>query len=112
MCAMAKITKAEVMGNYMKQMQKMGVKEFSATDFGAIVDNLGAANFNLDASLVAAKDPAELEGVYTRFVADELNIADKAAGMKLIGKVATKMKNEKRKYRAVFYYLLKVAAGK
>jgi hypothetical protein len=50
--------------------------------------------------------------VYTRFVADELKMADKDAGMKLIKKVVLKMKNEKRKYRAVFYYLLKQAAGK
>jgi hypothetical protein len=107
-----KMTKADVMVNYLKQMQKLKVKEFSAAEFGAIVDMLGAANYQADASLVAAKDPAELDGVYTRFVADELKMADKDAGMKLIKKVALKMKNEKRKYRAVFYYLLKQAAGK
>lgn len=109
---MAKMTKAEVMGNYMKQMQKLGVKEFSAADFGAIVDNLGAANYKADAALVAAKDPKELEGVYKAYVADELKIADKEQGMKLIAKVAAKMQKTPRKYRAVFYYLLKVAAGK
>lgn len=107
-----KLSKAEVMANYMKQMQKLKVKDFSAAEFGAIVDKLGAANYKIDAALVAAKDPKELEGVYKGYVADELKMSDKAAGMKLIGKVAAKMKNEKRKYRAVFYYLLKVAAGK
>lgn len=106
------MTKAEVMMNYLKQMKKVGVTDFSAADFGVIVDTLGAANYSADASLVATKDPAELEGIYTRFVADELNMSDKKAGMKLIQKVATKMKNEKRKYRAVFYCLLKQAAGK
>ena len=100
------------MMNYLKQMKKLGVKDFKAADFGAIVDGLGAANYSADASLVAAKNPQELEAVYTRFVADELAMSDKAAGMKLVNKVATKMKNEKRKYRAVFYYLLKQAAGK
>jgi hypothetical protein len=109
---MAKMTKAEVMINYMKQLHKLKVKEFNAADFGAIVDMLGAANYKADAALVAAKDEKELESVYTRYVADELKIADKAMGMKLVKKVATKMKDEKRKYRAVFYYLLKVGAGK
>lgn len=108
----AKMTKAEVMGHYLKQMQKLGVKEFSAEKFGAIVDSLGAANYKADAQLVAAKDAAELESVYARFVADELGMKDKTAGMKLVQRVAAKMKNEKRKYRAVFYYLLTVAAGK
>lgn len=108
----AKMTKAAVMQMYLKQMQKLGVKEFSAQKFGAIVDNLGAANYKADAQLVAAKNDAELEGVYTRFVAEELGMGDKVAGMKLVRKVATKMAREKRKYRAVFYYLLTQAAGK
>lgn len=106
------MTKADVMANYMKQMQKLKVKEFSAAEFGAIVDKLGAANYKVDASLVAASDATELENVYKNYAADELKMEDKATAMKLIKKVAAKMKNEKRKYRAVFYYLLKAAAGK
>lgn len=106
------MTKAEVMGQYLKQMQKLRIKEFSAADFGAIVDKLGAANYKADTALVASADPTEMENVYKNFAADELKMADKAAAMKLIKKVALKMKAEKRKYRAVFYYLLKVAAGK
>lgn len=106
-----KMTKIDAMQNYLKQMQKLKVKDMSAAEFGAIVDMLGAANYQADAALVATKDAAELEGVYTRFVADELKISDKAVGMKLVKKVALKMKNEKRKYRAVFYYLLKQTAG-
>ena len=64
----AQMTKAAMMQTYLKQMQKLGVKDFSAAKFGAIVDNLGAANYRADAQLVAAKDEMELEGVYTRFV--------------------------------------------
>ncbi len=109
---MAKVTKIEVMEKYLKQLAKLKVKDLQAAELGAIVDNLGAANYQVDASLVAATDPAELEGVYTRFVADELKVLDKAAGMKLVKKVAAKMKNEKRKYRAVFYYLLAMEAKK
>lgn len=108
----AKMTKAAVMQMYLKQIQKLGVKDFSAEKFGAIVDSLGAANYKADAQLVAVKSEQELESVYTRFVADELGTSDKVAGMKLVRKVAMKMAKEKRKYRAVFYYLLMVAAGK
>ena len=107
-----KKNKMDVMQNYLKQLSKLKVKEFNAKDFGVIVDSLGAANYNVDASLVAASDPMELEGVYTRYVADELKMSDKAAGMKLVKKVAAKMKTEKRKYRAVFYYLLQSEAKK
>lgn len=109
---MAKMTKMDVMQKYLTQLTKLKIKDLQAAEFGAIVDGLGAANYQADASLVAAKDPAELEGIYTRFVADELKVLDKAVGMKLIKKVATKMQNEKRKYRAVFYYLLAVEAKK
>jgi hypothetical protein len=104
--------KAEVMQVYMKQMQKLNVKDFSAAEFGAIVDRLSAANYKADASLVAAKDPKEIDGVYTGYVADELKISNKEVGMKMIMKIATKMSKEKRKYRAVFYYLLAQEAKK
>lgn len=110
--AQTKQTKLDAMQNYLKQLQSLKVKDFKASEFGAIVDKLGPANYNLDASLVSAGDPTELESVYTRFVADDLAIADHEIGMKLVKKVAAKMKNEKRKYRAVFYYLLKQTAGK
>ncbi len=106
------MTKADVMVNYLKQMQKLKVKDFSAAQFGAIVDKLGAANYKADASLVSTNNAIELENVYKNYAADELKMTDKDAGMKLIKKVALKMKAEKRKYRAVFYYLLKTAAGK
>ncbi len=110
--AQKKQTKLDAMQNYVKQLQALKIKDFNAADFGAIVDKLGPANYSLDASLVAVGNPAELEGVYTNFVADELAISDKDAGMKMVKKVAAKMKSQKRKYRAVFYFLLKQAAGK
>lgn len=110
--AQKKQTKLDAMQNYVKQLQSLKVKDFNAAEFGAIVDRLGPANYNLDASLVSASDQTELEGVYTRFVADDLAIKDHETGMKLIKKVLVKMKKERRKYRAVFYYLLKQTAGK
>lgn len=107
-----KLNKIEIMTAYLKQMQSLGIKNVNASDFGAIVEMLGAANFNADASMVATSNPDELESVYARYVADELKVSDKNTGMKMVKKVAAKMKNERRKYRAVFYYLLKEAASK
>jgi hypothetical protein len=112
MAVAKKTTKLDVMQLYIKQLQAVEPKSFSAKDFGEIVDALGPANYNLDASLVAASDPKELEGVYTKYVADELKVTDQSKGMKMIAKVALKMKPQRRKYRAVFYYLLKLEVGK
>jgi hypothetical protein len=102
---MAKVDKYALFINYLKQAQAAKV-EMDLSVFASVVERLGAANYRADAQLVATADEAELERVYTNFVADELKIADKAAGMKLIKKAAMKMKPIKRKYRAVFYYIL------
>jgi hypothetical protein len=102
---MAKVDKFALVQSYLKQVQATKVP-LNLEVFGQVVEKLGAANYRADAQLVAVADPEELERVYTNFVADELKIADKEAGMKLIKKGVAKMKLIKRKYRAVFYYVL------
>ncbi|MFM2414592.1 MAG: hypothetical protein RI911_285 [Candidatus Parcubacteria bacterium] len=102
---MAKVDKYALFTNYMKQAKAAKV-DIDLSVFAAVVEKLGPANYNPDAQLVATADPAELERVYTNFVADELKISDKATGMKLIKRGVVKMKAIKRKYRAVFYYVL------
>jgi hypothetical protein len=102
---MAKQDKFALVSAYLKQVQATKVP-LNVEVFGKVVERLGAANFKQDAQLVAVADDAELERVYTNFVADELKIADKALGMKLIKKAVLKMKPIKRKYRAVFYYVI------
>ena len=98
-------TKEEMMEKYVAQLKALG-KSVDDEALEGIVDGLGPANYNLDASLVAASDPEELRRVYTNFVADELAISDEEKGMEMIAKVAEEMSSEARKYRAVFYYLL------
>lgn len=102
---MAKQDKYAIVAAYLKQVQATKVP-LNLAVFGAVVEKLGAANFKKDAQLIAVADDAELDRVYTNFVADELKIADKTAGMKLIKKAVLKMKPIKRKYRAVFYYVI------
>ncbi len=102
---MAKQDKFAIVAAYLKQIQAVKVP-LNTEVFGGVVERLGAANFKKDAQLVAVADEAELERVYTNFVADELKISDKVIGMKLIKKAALKMKPIKRKYRAVFYYVI------
>lgn len=95
-----------ILQTYLKQLAKFPLKNFNSQKFGEIVDTLGAVNFRADAQLVAAKDPAELDRIASGFVAEKLGIADMKEAQKLIKKVSTKMDKEKRKYRAVFYYML------
>lgn len=100
------IDQYQTLSNYLKQLKALKVKRISVADFGAVVDKLGAANYHKDAQFVSATDEKELETVYTNFIADELKIADRAAGMKMLKGVMTKMKPIKKKYRAVVYYML------
>ncbi|MFZ2593248.1 MAG: DUF2853 family protein [Minisyncoccia bacterium] len=102
---MAKVDKIALVQSYLKQLHQTKVP-LNLAVFGEVVERLGAANYSKDAQLVAVADTAELDRVYKSFVADELKITDAAAGMKLIKKAVAKMKPIKRKYRAVFYYVL------
>jgi hypothetical protein len=102
---MAKVDKIALVQSYLKQVAQTKMP-LNLAVFGEIVERLGPANYSKDAQLVAAADPAELERVYKSFVADELKYTDPVAGMKLIKKAVLKMKPIKRKYRAVFYYVL------
>jgi hypothetical protein len=91
---------------YLKQLAKFPLKNFNSQKFGEIVDTLGSVNFRADAQLVAAKDPAEMERIASGFIAEKLGIADMKAAHSLMKKVTLKMDKEKRKYRAVYYYML------
>jgi hypothetical protein len=95
---------------YLKQLDKFTLKNFCVEDFGEIVDELGAANYKADAQLVASKDQSELDRIVDGFIAQKLGIQDKTEARKLLKKVMLKMDKEKRKYRAVVYYMLWDAA--
>ncbi len=69
-----------------------------------IVDHLGPANYNKDASLVACSDKSELARVVDSFVEGKLLVVEN--GEEAVQNVCEKMKEIRRKERAVFYYLV------
>ncbi|HMM50240.1 MAG TPA: DUF2853 family protein [Burkholderiaceae bacterium] len=75
-----------------------------------IVNYCGIALRNADSSLVAASDPQELATVRDGFAAKKLGL-DAAAADAGIKTVIEKMKDERRKSRVTFYYLLAEATG-
>lgn len=67
----------------------------------------GPAIYNADASIVAAGQPAELERVKNNFLVKKLGLADGPELDKAIAKVIkTYGQDERKKYRAVVYYML------
>lgn len=98
-------TKEEKMAQYVEQLEELGV-DIDMKKLEEVVDGLGPANYNADASLVSCSDEEELNRVYTNFVADELSISDSDKGGEMIAKVCEQMSGINRKHRAVFYYLL------
>ncbi len=75
-----------------------------------IVNYCGIALRNADSSLVSASDPDELATVRDGFAAKKLGL-DAAAADAGIKTVVAKMKDERRKSRVTFYYLLAEATG-
>lgn len=76
----------------------------------AIVKYCGIALRNADSALVSASDPKELGTVRDGFAAKKLGLAPGAADAGIKAVVA-KMKDEPRKSRVTFYYLLAEATG-
>ncbi len=74
---------------------------------------LGPSIYNADSSTVAASDPEELDRVRKNFLVGKLGLAD---GPELDAGIATAVEtygmSERRKLRAVFYYLLVVHFGR
>lgn len=73
-----------------------------------VVKMVGPANYQLDAMFVAASDKKELATVCKNFALKKLQVEDEAKAMKFIDACVTKLKDAgiRKKYRAVFYYML------
>ena len=73
----------------------------------------GPAIYNADASTVAAGQAHELETVKDNFLVKKLGLADSPALMDAINQVIEVYgKSERKKYRAVIYYMLTKHFGK
>ena len=78
-----------------------------------IVKHLGIALKSRDASLVACKDPAELERVRESFLKKKLSLTASDSDLDdAILAVCEQMKDKVNKSRVTFYYLLAKKYGK
>ena len=76
----------------------------------SIVKYCGIALKGTDSSLVSSSDKSELNRVRDGFAKKKLGL-DEAAASAGIDQVVAKMKDERRKHRVTFYYLLAEATG-
>jgi hypothetical protein len=85
------------------------VQKYAAAADAKVVENIvkycGIALSSVDGSLVSATDKDELARVRDGFAARKLGL-DPATADAGIAKVIERMKNERRKSRVTFYYLL------
>jgi hypothetical protein len=97
------------MSDYLADVKKYAPNA-SEAHVAAIVKYCGIALRNADSALVSVSDDKERATVRNGFAAKKLGLAADAAD-KGIAAVAAKMKDEKRKSRVTFYYLLAEATG-
>ena len=76
-----------------------------------IVNYLGVALMNKDASLVACSDDAERQRIIVGYAAKKLG-QDEAAATAAVEAVCQTMKGDRNKQRVTFYYLMAKNAGK
>jgi hypothetical protein len=95
-----------------KALEGMG-KAIDPNLFFSIVNHLGPAAYNQDAAHVACSDPSELNTVKKNFLINKLGMEDSPQLDEMIQDVCQKMgKSNRRKNRAIFYYLLTVMLEK
>ena len=99
-------------GTAMSQLNAAGVKDIDVSLLDTLVDRMKNMIDNRDATLVSSSDPAELETVRKNFVVKKLEVNDKEQGTAAVNKVADKMKGERNKNRAAFYYMVQKELGK
>jgi len=97
------------MTDYVADVRKYSA-EVNEAAVAAIVKYCGIALRNADSSMVSVSDAKEKATVRDGFAAKKLGLSADAA-TKGIEAVAAKMKDEKRKSRVTFYYLLAEATG-
>jgi len=90
----------------MSQLTAAGVEKIDEALVDTLVKRMASMIDNRDATLVATSDESELETVRKNFVVKKLEITDKEKGMAAIKVVGEKMKSERNKNRAAFYYLV------
>jgi hypothetical protein len=103
------MTKKEEKLELYKEQLKKYVDNIDEEKLTKIVDLLGPSIYKKDSETVACSDEKELERVLQSSVLEKLGVK---VTMDDIKAVCERMKWEKNKYRAVFYYLLTEIANK
>ncbi len=97
---------------YQKFMTDKGLK-FDAELLKAVTKGLGPSIYRNDAETVSGSDAKELETVKKNFLMKKLGLADSEKLDEAIAEVIEKIgKSERKKYRAVVYYMLAEKFGK
>ena len=100
------------MTNYSDDIKKY-TKNIDEAAVAGIVKHLGIALQSKDASLVACKDPEELERVRKSFLIKKLELMGSDSSLdSAIYAICEQMKDEVNKSRVTFYYLLAEKYGK
>ena len=93
-----------------KDTLKMKINEDLLTK---VAKGCGPSIYNADASKVSGSDPKELETVKKNFLMKKLGLSDSPKLDEAIAEVMDTMgKSNRKKYRAMVYYLLAVKFGK
>ena len=105
------MTNAELLAKTLEAVKKYDQKPDEAL-VAALVKNYALVLRKPDAAYVSCTDPKELETVKKNFLIKKLGLKDGPGLEAAIKKVCEQMKADRRKPRAVFYYLLVKDAGK
>ena len=96
----------EKLNLYTSEAEKLGVK-VEADLFRMVTKGIGPAIYKEDAELVSSSQKAELETVKKNFLIKKLGFEDSEKLNAAMDSVIDKMgSSNKKKYRAIFYYLL------
>lgn len=97
---------------YAKFMNEKGIK-FNAALLAAVTKGLGPSIYKADAETVSGSSPKELETVKNNFLIKKLGLADSSElDTKITEVMETIGTSERKKYRAVVYYMLVEKFGK
>jgi hypothetical protein len=101
------MSKKEEFSNVFKaEMNSLGL-HYHEEIYNGIVDHLGPAIYDADASLVACSDPKELATIKTNFLIGKLGLEDSPELDDAIKQVCHALgESNSKKHRTTFYYLL------
>ncbi|WP_287417995.1 DUF2853 family protein [Oceanithermus sp.] len=99
------MTNAELLSKTLEAVRKYDPKPDEAL-IAALVKNYALVMRRPDTALVSCSDPKELATVKKNFLIKKLGLQDGPGLDAAVQKVCERMKAERRKSRAVFYYLL------